>query len=66
MRVDRLVELGVVHLQAGLACELHLYPVHDHPFQQLALEYVLRRQIGVPCFCSCLSALASVAASRIA
>ena len=43
----RLVELRVIHPQAGLARELHLHPVHDHPLQHLALEHILRRQVGV-------------------
>ena len=44
---DRLVKLGIIHLEARLAGKLHLDAIHDHPLQQLALEHVLRRQVRV-------------------
>ncbi len=43
---DRLVELGVIHLQSGLAGKLHLDPIDDHALEQLTLEDILRRQRG--------------------
>ncbi|OQC12354.1 MAG: hypothetical protein BWX79_01166 [Alphaproteobacteria bacterium ADurb.Bin100] len=39
-----LIHRGVVHLDAGLAGELHLGLLVDHAFQHLAREHVTRRQ----------------------